>query len=55
MDNQSGDISLSYGLYGVPETFFVDAEGIIRYKHIGQLTPGVIETQVNKLIGMSQQ
>jgi len=34
-----GDLGLDLGVYGVPETFLIDAEGIIRYKHIGPLTP----------------
>jgi cytochrome c biogenesis protein CcmG/thiol:disulfide interchange protein DsbE len=32
-----GDLGLDLGVYGVPETFLIDAEGIIRYKHIGPL------------------
>lgn len=30
-----GRLGLDLGVYGAPETFFVDAEGIIRYKHVG--------------------
>ncbi|MDH5751712.1 MAG: redoxin domain-containing protein [Deltaproteobacteria bacterium] len=43
LDNESGDIALNYGLYGVPESFFVDAEGVIRYKEIGPVTPRSVE------------
>jgi cytochrome c biogenesis protein CcmG, thiol:disulfide interchange protein DsbE len=50
LDNDAGDISLNYGLYGVPETFFVDAKGIIRHKNIGALTPEVLEAWIPKLI-----
>lgn len=32
-----GVISIDYGVYGVPETFVIDQEGIIRYKYIGPL------------------
>ena len=46
VDNQSGDIALNYGLYGVPETFFVDAEGIIRYKHVGAATHDIIAREM---------
>ena len=28
-------IAVDYGVYGIPETFFVDAAGRITYKHIG--------------------
>lgn len=51
LDAEEGDISLNYGLYGVPETFFVDGEGVIRYKQIGALTMKVIREQVAKLAG----
>jgi cytochrome c biogenesis protein CcmG/thiol:disulfide interchange protein DsbE len=34
----SGRVGIDWGVYGVPETFVVDAEGRIVYKHIGVLT-----------------
>jgi cytochrome c biogenesis protein CcmG/thiol:disulfide interchange protein DsbE len=39
LDNEQGDIGLAYGLYGVPETFFINAQGIIVCKKIGPVTP----------------
>ncbi len=33
----AGDVGLDYGVYGVPETFVIDADGRIRYKHVGPL------------------
>lgn len=41
-----GRIGIDYGVYGVPETFLIDREGIIRYKHIGPLTPEAIENKI---------
>ena len=38
-----GRVGIDYGVYGVPETYLIDKEGIIRYKHIGPLTPKAIE------------
>ncbi|SNY90604.1 cytochrome c biogenesis protein CcmG, thiol:disulfide interchange protein DsbE [Cohaesibacter sp. ES.047] len=35
----SGRVGIDWGVYGAPETFIVDRNGIIRYKHIGALTP----------------
>lgn len=35
-DHQSR-IAINYGVYGIPETFFIDREGRITYKHIGAL------------------
>jgi cytochrome c biogenesis protein CcmG/thiol:disulfide interchange protein DsbE len=51
LDNTQGELSLSYGLYGVPETFFIDANGQIAYKQIGPVTEAVIAEQVAKLAG----
>lgn len=34
-----GRVGLDWGVYGVPETFVVDKNGVIRYKHIGPITP----------------
>ncbi|MBI2993753.1 MAG: DsbE family thiol:disulfide interchange protein [Gammaproteobacteria bacterium] len=33
-----GQVGIDLGVYGVPETFVVDRDGIIRHKHIGPLT-----------------
>lgn len=33
-----GQVGLDWGVYGVPETFVVDGNGVIRYKHIGPIT-----------------
>ena len=37
-DNKTG---IDWGVYGAPETFIVDADGIIRYKHVGPITPDI--------------
>jgi cytochrome c biogenesis protein CcmG/thiol:disulfide interchange protein DsbE len=37
-------------VYGAPETYLIDAKGIIRYKHIGPLTPDVIATELEPRI-----
>ncbi len=55
MDNQQGDISLNWGLYGVPETFFVDGQGIISHKHIGALTWEVTQREVERLLNPVQE
>jgi cytochrome c biogenesis protein CcmG/thiol:disulfide interchange protein DsbE len=43
-------ISIDYGVYGVPETFFIDREGRITYKHVGAATPALMEEQVRVLL-----
>jgi cytochrome c biogenesis protein CcmG/thiol:disulfide interchange protein DsbE len=45
-----GRIGIDYGVYGVPETFVIDREGMIRYKHIGALTPEVLRDKIEPLI-----
>lgn len=37
-----GRIGIEYGVYGTPETFLIDRDGIIRYKHIGPMNAGVV-------------
>lgn len=44
-----GRIGLDFGVYGAPETFFVDAKGIVRYKHVGELNATLIAEQVARL------
>ncbi len=34
----AGNVGIDYGVYGVPETFLIDKEGIIRYKHVGPIS-----------------
>jgi cytochrome c biogenesis protein CcmG/thiol:disulfide interchange protein DsbE len=43
-------VSIDYGVYGVPETFFIDRRGRIAYKHVGALTPELVEAQVHLLL-----
>jgi len=40
--DRSGRTAIDFGVYGAPETYLIDARGIIRYKHIGPLTPEII-------------
>ena len=35
--DESGSIGIDWGVYGVPETFVIDAAGVIRHKHVGPL------------------
>jgi cytochrome c biogenesis protein CcmG/thiol:disulfide interchange protein DsbE len=48
--DQDGRIGIDFGVYGVPETFIMDRDGIVRFKHIGPVTPDVIRTQIEPLI-----
>jgi cytochrome c biogenesis protein CcmG/thiol:disulfide interchange protein DsbE len=46
----SGRTGIDWGVYGVPESFIVDKQGIIRYKQIGPITPEVWEKTLWPLI-----
>ena len=41
-----GDVGIELGVYKVPETFLIDPEGVIRYKHIGALTEAVHQREI---------
>ncbi|HEV8457452.1 MAG TPA: TlpA disulfide reductase family protein [Methylomirabilota bacterium] len=47
----AGRVSVDYGVYGVPETFFIDRAGNVRYKHVGALTDAIFKEQAEKLLG----
>ena len=45
-----GRVSIDWGVYGVPETFVISKDGHIAYKHIGPLTPKVLDETIVPLI-----
>jgi len=45
-----GQIGIDYGVYGVPETYVIDRDGIIRYKKIGVVTPDTIREKILPLL-----
>ncbi|MBX3689370.1 DsbE family thiol:disulfide interchange protein [Dokdonella sp.] len=49
-----GDVAIDFGVTGAPETFLVDAQGVIRYKHISPITPEVIATELMPRIAAMQ-
>ena len=44
--DRTGRIAIDWGVYGVPETFIVDGEGLIRFKHVGPIVPADIENVI---------
>jgi cytochrome c biogenesis protein CcmG, thiol:disulfide interchange protein DsbE len=45
-----GKVAVEYGVYGVPETFFVARDGTIRAKHVGAVTDAVIRAKLEPLL-----
>ena len=35
--DKKGNIAIDWGVYGIPETFLINSEGIIKYKHVGPI------------------
>jgi len=48
--DQDGRVGIDWGVYGVPETFVVDGDGIIRHKVTGPITPEIWQREVKPLI-----
>ena len=46
----TGRTALDYGILGVPETYFIDATGVIRWRQIGQIVPGDLQSEVAKIL-----
>lgn len=42
--------AIDYGVYGVPETFVVDATGRIAYKHVGPIPTSVLRQWIDSLL-----
>ena len=49
-----GRIGMDYGVYGVPETYVIDKQGIIRYKQIGPVTPKILNEEILPLVAELQ-
>lgn len=48
--DRDGKVGIDYGVYGVPETFVVDKQGVIRMKHIGPLTADAVKDKIIPLV-----
>jgi len=44
--DRSGNVGINYGVYGVPETFLINSQGIIVHKFTGPLTPVLIQKEL---------
>lgn len=45
-----GKAAIDWGIYGAPETFLVDGDGIVRWKHVGPVSDAVIRDELVPLL-----
>ena len=50
MSDADGKVGIDYGVYGVPETYVIDRNGLIRYKQIGPLTAELLRDKILPLV-----
>jgi DsbE subfamily thiol:disulfide oxidoreductase len=48
--DRSGSLANEYGVFGFPETFFIDADGVIRSKHVGPIDQQTLDTYVASIL-----
>ncbi|MEY4711136.1 MAG: hypothetical protein RIS88_586 [Pseudomonadota bacterium] len=48
--DRDGRVGMDFGVYGAPETFVIDQSGRVRFKHVGALTPEVLQEQILPLV-----
>lgn len=44
LSDTQGDVAIDLGVYGAPETFIIDKFGVIKYKHVGEVTQHIWTT-----------
>ena len=45
-----GGNAIDWGIYGAPETFLVDANGVIRWKHVGPISDEVVRKEIMPML-----
>jgi cytochrome c biogenesis protein CcmG/thiol:disulfide interchange protein DsbE len=43
-------VSVDYGVYGVPETYFIDKKGRVRFKKVGPVSDEMLKEQIERLL-----
>jgi cytochrome c biogenesis protein CcmG/thiol:disulfide interchange protein DsbE len=54
LDDHDSRTALAYGVYGVPETFFVRADGTIAARHVGEVTYDDLTEEITKILPGSE-
>lgn len=50
IQDEDGKAALDWGIYGAPETFVIDAQGIVRFKHVGPITSEIVQNKILPLL-----
>ena len=50
IQDPDGRIGVELGVYGAPESFLLDADGIIRYKHVGDVNPRIWRDEIEPVL-----
>ncbi len=48
--DEPGRVAIDFGVYAAPETFLIDSQGKVRFKHIGALTPEIVQNEILPLV-----
>ncbi|HEX8919117.1 MAG TPA: redoxin domain-containing protein [Chloroflexota bacterium] len=43
--------AIDYGVVKIPETYFIDRHGVVRYKSSGEVTPQILSRQLGRMLG----
>jgi cytochrome c biogenesis protein CcmG/thiol:disulfide interchange protein DsbE len=46
IEDGDGRVGIDYGVYGVPETYLIDRNGVIRYKRVGPVTVEILQEKI---------
>jgi cytochrome c biogenesis protein CcmG/thiol:disulfide interchange protein DsbE len=55
ISDTDGLVGIDYGVYGVPETFVIDKQGVIRHKQIGPVTAESLRDTLLPLVAKLEQ
>ena len=55
ISDSEGRIGIDYGVYGVPETYVIDKQGVIRYKQIGPITSQALRENILPLVAQLEK
>jgi cytochrome c biogenesis protein CcmG/thiol:disulfide interchange protein DsbE len=48
--DEDGRVAIDYGVYGAPETYLIDRDGVIRFKQVGAVTPDIWQRKILPLV-----